>query len=201
MRFVAVSLFFVLSMTLSVNSQNLQIEGLDFEVASYADATAKLGKPKKEKIDSISFRPAVPGESAQRKNVRKLIYEDVNGWKQVELSFIDDKLVTLMFWPKNKTLKAAELLKMADADFLLVEGFAKGVSLASFEGQKETNIPKVYPARYHMVAVKPDRYIISLINNGSFKAILKDGFRKPTIELFPGYIENVVIQSRALEKK
>lgn len=167
---------------------------------SSAEATKLLGNPDGEKKTGADFEPALSEENRKRKDFRKLTFKNVSGWPKSTYSFLDDKLAAIELWPKNKTVPAAELSSRFGAEFLFIESFSKSISLASFEGQKETTVPKVYPARYHMVAILPDRYVIALINNGSFKAIWKDGFNLPTIRTFPGFVENISIYSRELDK-
>lgn len=174
--------------------------GVEFGMTSAA-VIEKAGKPRNVKTDEASFKLALPTVARERSDLRKLTYEKSDGWEKIVLSFLDDKLIGVHLWPRNKTMEAASLPEKFGSDFLLVEAFAKGVDLGTFEGQKETSVPKVYPAIYNMLAVRRDRFVIGLINNGSLKAIFKDGFKKPTIRMFPGYVESVIIVSRFAETK
>jgi hypothetical protein len=148
----------------------------------------------------VSYTFAVSADARNRNDFKKLTYQKVDGWQKVVLSFLDDKLVGVELWPKNKTMEASSLPEKFKSDFLLVEAFAKGVELAAFEGQKETSVPKVYPPIYNMLAVREREFVIAVINNGSLKAIFKDSLQKPTIKMFPGYVENIIIATRPPKK-
>ena len=91
--------------------------------------------------------------------------------------------------------------KIYNADFLFMEGLAKGMKLADYEGQKETTVPKVYPGFYFMMTVKPDSAIVATIDNNTWKALWRDAVKKPTVDLFPGYVSNIQIFTRSLERK
>ena len=82
-----------------------------------------------------------------------------------------------------------------------MEGIAKQIKFSDYEGQKETTVPKVYPVSYFMLSVKPDSAILATINNNTWKTIWRDGMKKPTVEMFPGYVETLRIFSRSIEEK
>ena len=200
MRYV-LSLLFICSALISfATAQNaVDWKGVELGMTS-ASVLEKAGKPKRETVHKSEFYTG-PLSGQEKKNLRILTYEKSDGWEKVKLSVLDDRLVSIELWPKNKTLEAASLPTRFGLDFLFVEAFAKGVDLGSFEGQKETSVPKVYPTTYYMLAVAGDRYVTAFINNGSLKAIFKDGFKKPTIAMFPGYVESITIVTRTLETK
>ncbi len=170
--------------------------GLHFKATSVDDVISKLGKPKDDKDDRLPNEIRFTGPEKLEDRLRVLFYEPFSEWKKAHFWFLDSKLMALEIWPQSKAMLASTLSEKFKADFLFVENFSKGTDLPSFEGQKETTVPKVYPARYYMLAVKKDQFIISLINNNSFKAFLKQSTRLPTTKMFPGYIENVVIFGR-----
>ena len=201
MRYIFSGLFICLSSISHAWAQDSKIwKGLELGMTSAA-VVEKVGKPKRERMEDAGFKVALPPSTRERQDFKKFTYEKSDGWEKVTLSFLSDRLVGIELWPKNKTLEAASLPARFGLDFLLVEAFAKGVDLGSFEGQKETSVPKVYPATYNMVAVASDRYVISFINNGSLKAIFKDGLKKPTIAMFPGYVESITLIQRSIETK
>ena len=193
-RFVI--LLTLLFATVAHGQNATDIFGFQFKQTTTDDATAKLGRPKQELVDQLPTEVRFTGPEKLDDRMKVLIYEPLAEWKKAHLWFLDSKLIAMEFWPKNKTERANELPSKFTTDFLLVANFSKGVDLASFEGQKETTVPKVYPTRYYMLAVRKDCFIIALINNDSVKAIFKQGASRPTTQMFPGYIENVMIFGR-----
>ena len=197
MKSLLIAILFIFHMFSSpgLAQENLLWNGVEFGMNS-ARVIEKAGKPRKDRFDTASFKPALANTVRERKDFRKLTYEKSEKWEKVVLTFLDDALIGIELWPRNKTLEAADLPNQFGTDFLLVEAFAKGMDLSALEGEKETSVPKVYPAIYNMLAVRNDRYVIGLINNGSLKAIFKDGLQKPTIKKFPGYVESISIVAR-----
>jgi hypothetical protein len=172
--------------------------GLVFDHSTVETAVQTIGKPKRKRLENL--KALSPGNVVGKIETQTIEYEKTDGWKKVTLTFVNNKLFKAKFWPQNKKLPASTLIETYIADFIFVEGFAKGVALSVFDGQKEPTVPRVYPTLYFMVAAKPDRYIVASINNGSFAALWKDATRKPTIQMFPGFVEDIEIVSRAGEK-
>ena len=176
-------------------------KGLTFDKTTLEDAIGAVGKPKKRHIDKIKTLDFPGGKVVGKQEIQILEFEKINGWEKVSLSFFKDKLFKAKFWPRNKTMRASELTTAYQADFIFAEGFAKGVSLSVFEGQKEPSVPRVYPTVYFMVSAKPDRYLLASINNGSFAAFWKELGREATAQMFPGFVEDITIISRVGEPK
>ncbi|MEO8574823.1 MAG: hypothetical protein ABI481_12725, partial [Pyrinomonadaceae bacterium] len=103
-------------------------KGVAFGMSSAA-VIEKAGKPRSVKVDKASFQPALSSTARERNDLRIFAYERADGWKKIVLSFLDDKLIGVELWPKNKTIEASSLPAKFHADFLLVEAFAKGVDL------------------------------------------------------------------------
>lgn len=174
-------------------------DGLVFHETTPEKAVSTIGKPKKKKAENLSSLSSISKKAEGNAEVQTIVYEKIDGWEKVALSFWDNKLFRIKFWPRNKTLRASTLSDEFKADFVSVEGFSKNVSLSVFDGQKEPTVPKVYPTVYFMVTSKPDRFIVATINNGSFGALWKDATKKPTVTMFPGFVEDIEILSRKTE--
>ncbi len=186
----------------SVVSQEAAVwRGLAFDIASPEDAAAAAGKAGKRRSEKIKVLDVPGGRVPGKQEVEIIEFEKIDGWEKVSLSFTRGKLFKAKFWPPNKTMKASDLPTTYTGDFVFVEGFAKGVPLSVFEGQKEAAVPKVYPAVYYMVSAQPDRYILTSINNGSFGTLWKQLGREATVQLFPGFVEDVEVISRIGEPK
>jgi len=175
--------------------------GLIFNESTIETTIQTIGKPKRQRTENLKTSLTIDGKISGKLESQSIEYEKIDGWEKVKLTFVDNKLLRAKFWAPNKKKMASSLPEIYATDFISVEGFAKGVALSIFEGQKEPSVPKVYSTIYFMVAAQPDRYVIASINNGSFAALWKDATRKPTIQMFPGFVEDVEILSRAMEKK
>ncbi len=163
-------------------------KGLEFEKTSVDDAIKSIGVPKKRRSEKVKEVLGQNGKVAGKPDVQVIEYQRIDGWEKVTLSFLNVRLFKVKFWPRNKTLLASDLTTSYKADFVSVEGFAKGVSLSVFDEQKEPSVPRVYPTVYYMVSAKTDRYIVAIINNGSFKAVLKQNWSEPTVQRIPGFV-------------
>ncbi len=185
-----------------VTAQELAVwKGLSFDQATTEDAVRAAGKPKKQRIEKMKVVSELNGPVVGTEEIQILEFEKIDEWKKVALGFMKGKLFKAKFWPKNKTLSASQLSERYKINFVAVEGLAKGVPLSVFEGQKEPEVPRVYPAIYYMISATPDRYTFVTINNGSWKTLWKDAFGKPTVNMFPGFVEDIEIISRHSELK
>jgi len=171
------------------------------ESLQIVEAVAVLGKPKKDKIEKVKFDQAVPASIRAQMNFRKLEYRNIDNFSEVYLLFLNERLHSIGFTPLKKNLSASELGKNYDADFLFMEGVPKQLILEQYEGQKETTVPKVYPSEYFMIGIKKDYAILATIDNNTWKAIWRDTMKKPTPEMFPGYVRTMQIFSRNFEGK
>ena len=200
MKFTIVLTFVLGLLTVSTNANDPAVwKGLSFGVATVEDAVGVAGKPSKRKIEKMKVYE--DGKVIGTKNIQVVEFKKVDEWQRVALGFLDGKLYKAKFWPKNKSILASELPSNHGSDFVAVQGFSKGVSLSVFEGQKEPEVPRVYPPIYFMVSSVPDRNVVALINNSSWKAMWKDSINSPTKTMFPGYVESVEIVSRHGESK
>ncbi len=197
----AVLLFFLVSSGLAQVQQPEFLSGLNFLQTSSTDALALLGKAHKTTSSEIEQKAELSGPTVKKVKATVQQYKNFRGWGRVNLTFYEDKLVTIDYWPKNKTMPASMLPPSMHFDFVSVEGFSSKVPLSAFEGQKDPTVPKVYGPRYFMVTVQPTEFVLALVNNGSMKAIFKEGFNLPTVQMYPGYIENIKVGNRSLTGK
>jgi hypothetical protein len=175
-------------------------KGLMFDQSTIEDAINAAGQPSKRGREKIKVVDEAKGVVVGTEDLQIVEFKNKDEWKKVSLGFLKNKLYKAKFWPRNKTLPASEIPGIYRADFVAVEGFAKGVSLSVFEGKKEPEVPRVYPTVYFMISAIPDRYILASINNGSWGSLWKDAFKKATVEMFPGFVEDIQIVSRKREK-
>ena len=176
-------------------------KGLSFETSTIEDTINALGKPKKNKIEKAKFDKSIPANVGGQMNFRKLQYKNFDDFEEVYLLFLNEKLIGIEFSPQKKKILASDLPKIYGENFLFMEGLAKGMKLADYEGQKETTVPKVYPGYYFMVAVKTDSAIVATVDNNTWKALWRDAVKKPAIDVFPGFVSNIQIFTRSFERK
>jgi hypothetical protein len=176
-------------------------KGLMFDKTTPEDVVTTVGAPKRKRKEKIKTLSAMGGKAIGKQEIQILEFEKIDTWEKVSLGFFNNKLFKVKFWPRNKTMLASTLGSTFHADFVFAEGFAKGVSLSVFEGQKEPTVPRVYPTVYFMVSAKSDRYILANINNGSMGALWKDAMKTATVQMFPGFVEDIEIISRVGEPK
>jgi len=147
----------------------------------------------------ISALKSASKAAAGETRYRIITYKDLDGWDEVQLTFYQDKLIGTRLFPKKKKLQALELPNIYKSDFVTVEGFAKGSSLSVFDGQKDPDVPRVYPPIYYMVTAMPDRFVVATVGLTSWKSIWLGG--KATEQKYPGYVGNIDILSRKFETK
>lgn len=176
-------------------------KGLELKSSTQEDVVKAVGEPKRRRFEKIKIAGAPGGNITGQKALRVFEYEKIDGWEKVALTFMDDRLFKIKFWPRNKSLVASSLPSTYEADFVYVQGLSNKVPLSVFEGQKEPAVPHVYDTVYFMVSAKADRYILVSVNNGSWKAFTRQMKKKPTIESFPGFVEDIEIISRGWETK
>ncbi len=167
------------------------------------DAIRTLGRAISDKSDRLHIHNidkwVTP--SHKQKVFRVLAYKNTGEVKRVELAFLDNKLVRIYLEYDEKKFLAKDLRERIGMDFVLVEGGVPSDSTPSmYEGQKESLVPKVYPAAYYMVSVTPRSLISALVFGGRLKAVLKEMYRVKTKEPFPGSLVHLEMISRFLAK-
>ena len=201
MRYVLFFIFlFVPTVSVSAH-ETFQWKNLRFNTTSVQDTINTLGKPKKDKVEKAKFDKSIPTDVRSQMNFRKLQYQNIDDFKEVYLLFISKKLIGIELTPKKNKLFAADLGKTYNSEFLFMEGLPKEIKFSDFEGQKETTVPKVYPQNYFMLSVKPDCAIVATIDNNTWQAFWRDSLKKPTTEMFPGFVKSIQIITRSLESK
>ncbi|HVE57499.1 MAG TPA: hypothetical protein VNB22_11770 [Pyrinomonadaceae bacterium] len=168
-----------------------------------------LGKPVKDKIEKSEN--SLNKNSDNQKKIRKISYKKIDNYDSVEFIFADNLLVGMNFLLRQNKLKglaydvssllpAKDLSKAFDKDFLIIYGLPKNSKLSDFEGQKETTVPKVYKQFYSLLNVNKDSGILVSVDNNNFKSGIKEVFGKPTVEVFPGFVQRIQIFSRTMIK-
>lgn len=175
--------------------------GLVIDEATPDDAIKLLGKPKKDKTDSLQIfgiKDWLTKDIKQRK-YRVLGYEKPEGLDYVVLGFLDDKLVFIKLDPKKLPTNA--LARAYGIDFAPnFNGIDIAFSPKNYERNQGKVYPKNYPAVYDLIAVSERTFLSAAVDNSSFGSVLKEAMGVPDSTIsFPGKIIYLQIVSRKLE--
>jgi hypothetical protein len=147
--------------------------GLVIDVSTADDAMQVLGKPKSDKtgqnLQLILVDKWLPGAKYNQKVFRRLTFKKPEGFDEVQLSFLDDKLVLIdLSVPKEEPdwIDPDELKEMFNTDFSYSEWhFGKKLPpLAEFE-KAENAPPKKFAELYHMIAITDRTFVIAGVDN------------------------------------
>lgn len=187
------------------------VDNIKLDLSSPKDAIDLIGKPSKDELDDfgnggigVSIKPLLLVNAATQA-FRKLTFKKVDGFDSVVLRFYNDKLIQIILdyklGNKEKRISASSLQQRFNADFVVFEGGVKGSKLSDFEGQKQNSMPRVYQVLYTLLSVRSDRVFFVKVENNNSKAFWRTITGKPTGEMFPGFVRELHIISRGLEKK
>lgn len=196
---------FILIFALSIYSQKPnEWRSLVLDESSPEKAIEVLGKPKTDKLNQ-SFRPLKFNEwfDVGKKDFRIFHYEDVasiEGFKDVKLTFRNDKLVSITLEPKE--LGANALPRSYETEFVyLSDKFSESMNPRDFERNQGKSYPKSYPAVYFLMHKADQSYVFAMIANNSFGSLLgKSMGVKDASESLPGKVAMIQLISRNLEE-
>ena len=176
-------------------------QGLKLDQSTLEDAVRTLGQPFSDKSDRLRIHNIDKWVAPRHKQkiFRVLTYKKAAEVKKVELAFLNNKLVRIFIEYEEKKFPAKDLREKFGVDFVFVEGEIPSDSNPSaYEAQKESPLPKAYPAAYYMVSVTPRSLISAFVADGGIKGILSQTYRVKTKE--PGSLYHLDIISRTLAK-
>lgn len=175
--------------------------GLVIDEATPDDAIKLIGRPKKDKTDSLQIFGIKDWltKDIKQKKYRVLGYEKPEGLDYVMLGFLEDKLVFIKLDPKKLPTNA--LARAYGIDFAPnFNGIDIAFSPKNYERNQGKVYPKNYPAVYDMIAVSEKTFLCAAIDNSSFSSVLKEAMGVPDSTIsFPGKIIYLQIVSRKLE--
>jgi hypothetical protein len=187
--------------TKSDSAQPDRWHGLVIDEATPDDAIKLLGKPKKDKTDSLQIFGIKDWltKDIKQKKYRVLGYEKTEGLDSVLLGFLNDKLMLIKLDPKKLPTNA-----LARAYGITFAPNFNGIDIAfnpkNYERNQGKVYPKNYPAIYDLIAVSEKTFLCAAVDNGGFGSIMKEAMGVPDSTVgFPGKILYIQIVSRKLE--
>jgi hypothetical protein len=172
--------------------------GLVIDQATPDDAIKSLGKPESDKVDRLRIFDIDPkwiSKKQAEKAFRKLRFKGVEGLKNVELSFLDDKLVMIDLVPEKK-IEASSLSTIYGVSFesrfpTLYRG---GIGHSLNSGN--------YPPVYYLHGQVAEVFIGAVIGNSGLGAVLRGSTGLPDSDThYPGTVGQIQIVSRTLENR
>ncbi len=190
--------------------------GLILDVSNPDDATRLFGPPTKDndKIPLDMQRPlSWLSDQYKQRVFRTLIYKKLNGYKQVKLSFLDNKLVLISLEAPNAELEE-NWVDPDDLESLFAVVFkphrrqyrSKLPPPPEFLANAPTELKKdEYDYWYDMIAVTENSFIVAITDNYKYISGLferRNEKRRKEINAkgarYPGYVSQIEIVSRRL---
>ena len=190
--------------------------GMVLDVSSPDDAIRLFGIPAKDK-DKVALDLPRPlswlSDRYKEKVFRTISYKKLRDYEQVQFSFLDGKLVSIVMEAPNGELKD-NWIDPDDLEQLLGASFRphkrkrnnKLPSPSTFIADSPAELQKdEYDYFYDMIAVSEKSFIVAVVDNhiyisGLFKS--PDAKRRDKINArgpkYPGYVDDVEIVSRTL---
>ena len=191
------------------------LQNLKIDESTPEDVIKILGKPVSDNFDDF----AVGGKNgifetsitplfltiSNEKIFRKLVYGKIGETDDITFRFYEGKLFQIIFdydlGRKAKKFPAIDLGQKYGIDFVILQGVTKDSKITDFEGQKENSLPKVYGVLYTVLSVQKDVIYFVRIDNNNSKGFWKNIAGRATKEMFPGFLGEMHLISRRLEKK
>lgn len=200
------SIIFILLFTFSSFGQTEKASldswrGLTLDQSTSEQILEKFSGQKTDKSNQ-PFRPLKYDEwfDKKNKNFRVIHYENIEGFKDVKLFLLNNKLVVIQLEPKQ--LAASALQKAYEVEFEpLISGFDQAASPRDYERNKGKVYPKSFPTVYNLLGQTEQAIAFAGVGNSSFGAILSKsmGVGIDDSNSLPGKIFMLQLISRTLE--
>jgi hypothetical protein len=201
---------------LSAQGKPNEWHGLLINSSNPADAIRLFGPPAKEK-DKVALDLPRPlswlSDKWKEKIFHTLTYKRLKDYKQVQFSFLDDKLVLISLTAPNAELEE-NWIDPDDLEQIFGLSFkphqrkykTKLPPPAEFQSNAPTELKKSeYDYWYDMIAVSENSYVVAIADNYQYQSGLFDSpdvKRRKKINArgarYPGYVSDIEIVSRIL---
>lgn len=177
--------------------------GMVLDQTTPAQALEVFTSPKEDKTGQ-SFRPAKYNEwfnVKDNKNFRVIHWENIEGFGDVKLYFLSDKLVAIHLEPDK--LKASLVSKTYGVEFEPVFGGAdKVISPGDFDRSNGKSTARRFPTVYYLMYQGAKSYAFVMVDNSSFGSVLgKTVGVEDDPNSVPGKAKILELISRSLENK
>lgn len=177
--------------------------GLTLDQSMTVDAVKLLGSPKADRLSPLSAVPVESWISSKRKEkvFRTLEYKNpTQGVEKVWLSFLNDRLVSIMLDMKEGTVSPNALSNIYGAPFRPVfDPLTLALSPKDFQRDRGEVYARSYPVVYHLAGVTERSFVTAMVSNsvGIGKMLgLPDKQAS-----FPGKVAFVQLISRKMENR
>ena len=163
--------------------------GLFLNKTSVEDATRVLGKPVSDKTDKLDVSKLAKwlDPKCKEKIFRHLSFKDVGDFSRIELSFLENTLVTIELDFK-RNVSPQNLDNIFGLEFAVIGATTGPSDLPNQPGRYPARfIPEYYPFAYNKIGISEDVFILADCSTG-------DAAR-------PGRIDRTRQVSRTLQKK
>lgn len=181
--------------------------GLIINMSSPEDAVKILGQPMKDKMESTRTYPLNKRLILDHnsKDVRRLAYKKLEGIKEADLFFKDNKLVLIQLQLEKK-VDASAVSRIYGISFTpKISGAELSLSPGDYETHKGNTYPRNFPVVYYLIGLSDQTYVSAMVENGGVGNILFGSRRGKIGEEdgagFPGKIGRIQIISRVLENR
>lgn len=217
---IALTILLLLSLTSPVSDEARSDgwAGMVLDVSTPEDAVRLFGVPRKDK-DKVALDIPRPlswfSDKYKQKAFRILTYKKLQNYKQVQLAFLDGRLVAIIMEAPNAEIEK-DWIDPDDLEGLFAVVFKphkrqyghRLPTSSEFEKDAATELEKDdYDYWYDMIAVSEKSFILAIADNYKYisglfesrdaklrKKINARGFR------YPGYVSDIQIISRALAR-
>ena len=214
---IIIVLFYAASLSAQVNDPRPDgWRGMVLNVSSPDDAISLFGAPVRDKY-KIALELPRPlswlSDKYKEKAFRTLTYKKLHDYKQVQLSFLDSKLVLISLEAPNAELEQ-NWIDPDDLGGLFAVNFkphkrkynSRLPSPSEFQANAPDELKKdEYAYWYDMIAVSQNSFIVAIADNYQYRSGLFDSpdvKRRKKINAkgarYPGYVSDIQIISRSL---
>jgi hypothetical protein len=175
--------------------------GMVLDVTTSSQALEAFKNPKEDKTGQ-SFRPIKYNEwfaVKDNKSFRMIHWENIEGFPDVKLYFLGDKLVVIHLEPQK--LGASLLNQTYGVEFEpIFTGFDKAIDQKNYDRSNGKTQARSFPSLYFLMYKAEKSYAFALVSNGSFGAMLQKSMGvEDDANSLPGKVTAFQLISRSLE--
>lgn len=177
--------------------------GLTLDQSTTGDAIKLFGKPKADRVSPLSATPVESWVSSKRKQkvFRTLEYKNpASGVEKAWLTFLDDRLVSVMLDMKEGTVSPNALSNIYDTPFRpIFDSLTLALNPRDFQRDRGEVYARSYPVVYHLASVTERSFVTAMVvNSVGVGKMLGLPDRQDS---FPGKVAFLQLISRKMENR